>query len=146
MTSTTDPWANYADKRESELSIADKQAIADPTKYGSEEIRLARYLAAWLDYDYASYHHRLKKKARELLEHSKGDYQGMWDVVQAKAEDGKLKDWVIAKDANIFAVTNILKDAYSRHLEREHKREQSNTTEGRRNKYAGGKYADLILS
>jgi len=113
----------------------DAAAMADPTKYSSQEDKLARFLANWLDYDYRSYHHRLKKKARELLEHSKGDVDGMWEMVEAKARDGQFAAWVTEKDVNIYAVTNILKDAYSRRLMRERKRAASGTTAGRVAKY-----------
>ncbi len=119
-----------------DATAADKRAIADPTAHGSEEIKLARFLAHWLDYDYASYHHRLKKKARELLEHSKGDYVGMWEVIEAKAKDASFKAWVTENDVNVYAVTNILKDIYSRRLVQERKSQHANTTAGRAAKYA----------
>jgi len=145
----TDLWADYFEEPDREVRAdllaqfdqADAAAVADPMKASSAEVELAKLLQDMLGYD-----HDLTKHARWLLEQCGGDYRGLRATLTAKGQDSNWLDWSWNAKGGIWAVRSVLKEAYHHEAAREAERQRVSTTEGRRSKYIGTKYADQIRS
>jgi len=145
----TDLWAAYFEEPDREVRAdllaqfdqADAAAVADPMESSSAEVELAKLLQNMLGYD-----HDLTKHARWLLEKCGGDYRGLRATLTAKAMDHDWLAWVWDNDVRIWAVRSMLVEAYEHREAREDKQRREATPEYRREKYAGGKYRDLIQS
>ena|GEM_PF-2549781 len=126
----------FGGTREERAARLDGEAVADPTKASSAEVELARFLANMLEYDYKSFQKILKLKARELLQYCRGDIDGLWEVLEGKAQDMRWLQWVISEDVSIYGVIPQIKGAYSRHMEQQRKHAVANTAAGRKARYA----------
>ena len=136
----------FADDRETRAAKLDGEALADPTKPCSMTVELARFMAIMLEYDYGVYRPELLRTVRWLIEKCAGDVGGLRAVLEAKARDARWLAWATGEDVSIYAVRRMLADAYARRLKQGRERQFANTTEGRRARYASGRYAEFIMS
>lgn len=124
----------------------DGEAVADPTKPGSEVEELARFMAVMLEYDWEVYQAELLRAVRWLLQKSGVGVDSLRATLEAKARDANWLAWAVREDVNVYAVRRMLLDAHARRVHIERKRRHRASPAGRRERYAGGKYAAYIES
>jgi len=132
--------------REERAARLDGEAMADPTKDCSETERLARFMSVMLEYDWEASRTELLRAVRWLLQKPGMDVEGLRATLEAKAKDADWLAWAIGKDVNLYAVRKMILDSHARRIQIERGRRRANTTEARRQRYAGGKFAEYIQS
>ena len=124
----------------------DGEALADPTRHCSKTEKLARFMAVMLEYDWEVYRAELLRTVRWLLQKPNMDMEELRATLEAKARDVDWLAWAVGEDVNLYAVRKMLLDSHARRIEIERGRRLANTTEARRKRYAGGKFAAYIQS